>query len=548
MLRMKTIGAAAALLLAMTSSAAVAQSEQGAPPSISAQRLSADIQILSADAYQGRLPGTAGEVKTLDWLRTQYETLGLQPGGPDGQWLQRIELKRFTPVDGAQSASWTDATGETLALVHGQDLVLRAASNDGQADISEAEMVFAGFGIIAPERGWDDYGQIDVRGKVVVVLGGEPDGEAFNGPYQTHYASASYKADEAFRRGAVGVVAAVPFGTGQPQWQSLMQSASARRTLAPGAADLEFTAIISGDVARAWAAAAGVDPRVMATVGGGQFKAMPLTGLTLSVGTQESIDTLVTHNLIARLPGTDRPNETVIYSAHWDHVGVDPAHAVEGDAIFNGAWDNASGTAAIVELARTFAQGPRPGRSIVFAHMTAEEMGLLGAYAYTADPIYPLETTVADINIDMLPLSGPTRDLPIFGLGQNELEDRLQALAAPLGRQVTDDGQPEQNFFYRSDHLPFARAGVPTLMPWHGVDWVEGGREAGVPASRAMYAARYHQPSDEWSADWDLRSAVENLQLLHRLGLELANGRDWPEWKAASEFGQVRARSSRARR
>jgi len=180
--------------------------------------------------------------------------------------------------------------------------------------------------------------------------------------------------------------------------------------------------------------------------------------------------------------------------------------------------------------------------------MAAEEMGLLGAYAYVADPVYPLETTVADINIDMLPLSGPTRDVPIFGTGQNSLEDDLQALAEQEGRYVSDDGQPEQNFYYRSDHFPFARAGVPALMPWHGVDWVEGGREAGLAAWKAKFGSDYHRPSDEWSADWDLRSAVENLTLLYRLGLDLANGDEWPSWKPTSEFGQVRDRSAAARR
>ena len=198
-------------------------------------------------------------------------------------------------------------------------------------------------------------------------------------------------------------------------------------------------------------------------------------------------------------------------------------------------------------MARQLSQAPRPERSIVFAHMAAEEMGLMGAYGYAADPVYPLETTVADINIDMLPLSGPTKDIPIFGKGQNDLEDRLQALAEPLGRYVSDDSMPEQGFYYRSDHFPFARAGVPAIMPWHGWDWVDGGKEAGEAAWRAKFGADYHKPSDEWSPDLNFTSAVENLTLLYHLGLDLANSEDWPGWKPTSEFAQVRARTDAAR-
>ncbi len=513
----------------------------------SAARISDDIRTISADAFQGRYPGTEGERMTLAWLQAQYEAMGLQPGGPDGQWLQPVELKRFTPVAGA-TASWSGPDGVVHPLTVGTDIVLRAVTNDGRASIQNAGVVFAGYGITAPERNWDDYGSLDVRGKVVVVMGGEPDGDLFNGAYATNYQSGAYKADEAFRRGAVGVITLVAQPAASPAWQGAVRGNSRTRTLTPGAADLEFSGAINHDAAQAWAAAAGLTMDSFASAATGQFKAMDLTGVTLSVDVSETIDTLTTHNLLARIPGTEHPDETIIYSAHWDHVGGEAQHpGVEGDKIWNGAWDNASGTVGVVEMARQLSQAPRPKRSIVFAHMAAEEMGLLGAYAYAANPVYPLETTVADINIDMLPLSGPTRDIPIFGKGQNDLEDRLQALAQPLGRYVSDDGMPEQGFYYRSDHFPFARMGVPAIMPWHGWDWVEGGREVGEAAWRARFAADYHKPSDEWSADLDFTSAVENLTLLYRLGLDLANSSDWPGWKPTSEFGQVRARSDAAR-
>ena len=541
MFRAFTSGVAAAALL-FASGAALAQD-------FSAERISSDIRTISADAYQGRYPGTEGERMTLAWLQAQYEAMGLQPGGPDGQWLQPVHLKRFTPVEGAASASWTGPDGVSHPLTIGTDATLRAVSNDGQAAIRNAPLVFAGYGITAPERNWDDYGDVDVRGKVVIVMSGEPEGELFNGAYSTNYQSGAYKADEAFRRGAVGIVTLVAEPASSATWQRAARFSGRTRTLTPGAADLEFSMAVNHDVAQQWAAAAGLDISTLADIGSGAFKAVPLNGVTLSAETRETSETLVTHNLLARIPGTERPDETIIYSAHWDHVGGEAQHpnTPGDDKIFNGAWDNASGTVGVVEMARQLSQAPRPERSIVFAHMAAEEMGLMGAYGYAANPVYPLETTVADINIDMLPLSGPTKDIPIFGKGQNDLEDRLQALAEPLGRYVTDDSMPEQGFYYRSDHFPFARMGVPAIMPWHGWDWVDGGKEAGEAAWKAKFGADYHKPSDEWSPDLDFTSAVENLTLLYHLGLELANSEDWPGWKPTSEFAQVRGRSDAAR-
>ena len=513
---------------------------------VSGQRLSDGIREISGDAYQGRYPGTEGERMTLAWLQAQYEEMGLEPGGPNGQWTQAVELKRYAPVAGASSASWTGPDGVQHPLVVGTDIVIRAVSNDGRVSIAGAPVVFAGHGIYAPERNWDDYGDLDVRGKVVVVVPGEPDGDLFNGEYATTYQSSAYKADEAFRRGAVGVIT---LWADANTWQRAAQGGNRQRALTPGAADLEFSAVVNHEAAMAMAAAAGMGMDSFGDIASGQFKARELTGVTMSVAAEETIDSFTTHNLLARITGTERPNETIIYSAHWDHVGGEAQHpdAPGDDKIWNGAWDNASGTVGVVEVARQFAAAPRPERTVVFAHMAAEEMGLLGSYGYAADPVYPLETTVADINIDMLPLSAPTRDLAIFGKGQNDLEDRLEVLAQAEGRYVTDDREPEQGYYYRSDHFPFARAGVPALMPWHGVDLVEGGVAVGQPAYTAKFTADYHEASDEWSAELDFRSAVENLNLLVQLGSQLANGEDWPTWKPTSEFALVRARSDAAR-
>jgi len=535
------MGGVAAAAILFAAGAASAQN-------FSADRISSDIRTISDDSFQGRYPGTEGERMTLAWLQAQYEAMGLQPGGPDGQWLQPVVLKRFTPARPAV-ASWTGPDGQSHVLNAGADILLRAATNDGRASVQGAGLVFAGYGISAPERQWDDYGDIDVRGKVVIVVSGEPDGERFNGDYATTYQSGAYKADEAVRRGAVGVITLVPLQAADANWTRAAQGNERRRTLTPGAADTEFSGAVNMTTALALAQAAGLDLAALAaTVESGQFKAVALSGVTLSVDVEETIDTLTTHNLLARIEGTERPNETIVYSAHWDHVGGAEQHPGRtGDVIYNGAWDNASGTVGVVEMARQLSQAPRPKRTIVFAHMAAEEMGLLGAYAYTADPVYPLETTVADINIDMLPLSAPTRDIAIFGKGQNDLEDRLEVLAEAEGRYVTDDREPDQGYYYRSDHFPFARAGVPALMPWHGVDLDEGGVAVGLPAYQAKFRADYHKPSDEWSAELDFSSAAENLTLLYRLGLDLANSNDWPGWKPTSEFGQVRARTDAAR-
>ena len=536
------IGGVAAAAMLLSAGAASAQD-------FSAQRLSDGIRHISSDAFQGRYPATEGERMTLDWLQAQYEEMGLQPGGPNGQWLQHIEMKRYTPVEGAARAAWTGPDGVVHALTPGTDIVLRSATNDGRSDVRDAELVFAGYGITAPERNWDDYGGVDVRGKVVIVLAGEPEGDLFNGQYNTYYSSVARKADEAFERGAVGLLVLVMGADPEAAWRGASRGAASPRLSAPGAADLEFSGSINHSLGGAWAAAAGLDPSALSDASSGRFRAVPVTGVRLSVQTNERITTIVTHNLLAKIEGTTEPDEVLVFSAHWDHVGTasnHPGHRGE-DTIYNGAWDNASGTIGVVEMARQFAAAPRPRRTVVFAHMAAEEMGLMGAYAYTADPVYPLETTVADINIDMLPLSGSTRDLPIFGKGQNDLEDRLQAILEPLGRYVSDDGQPEQGFYYRSDHFPYARMGVPALMPWHGVDWVEGGKEAGWAAWRAKFAADYHKPSDEWSEELDFTSAVENLTVLYRLGQDLANSDDWPQWKPTSEFGAIRARSDDAR-
>lgn len=544
--RAYALAAVSAVLMAGCAAVASPPAVRPAPATFSAERLSEHIRVLAQDSFAGRRPATEGEAPTLAYLQAYYEELGLEPGGPDGQWLQPVDLRRYTP-ERAPVAAWRGPDGVERPVAAADGLLLRADLNDGRAAVAAAPVVFAGYGVSAPERGWDDYGGLDVRGKVVVVADGEPAGERFNGDFPTLYDGDDYKAAEAFRRGAVGLVVLGPADAAA--WSRRAAAAGRPSTIAPGRDHIEFTGEVSRALAGEWLAAGGLDlDALLATLDSGDFRAVELPGVRLAVDVAEQVETVRTYNLLARIPGTERPGETVIYSAHWDHVGSRDEPDANGDTVYNGAWDNASGTAGVLELARVLAAGPAPERSIVFAHMAAEEMGLLGAFWYASHPVWPLETTVADLNIDMLPLSAPTRDVPIFGLGQNTLEDELRVLAEVEGRYLSDDGQPEQGFYYRSDHFPFALAGVPALMPWHGVDLDEGGREVGLPAYRAQFRTYYHQRADEWRPDLDFRSALENLELLRRLGADLADSERWPEWKAGSEFAATRAASAEARR
>lgn len=540
---MKMIQQGAAALAMLLAAAVGPASAQDA--AISAERLSEHVRILSDDSYQGRQPATEGERLTLAYLQAQYEAMGLEPGGPDGQWLQPVELTTYRFASGGLTAM---IGGQTTDLTASGAALVRASYGDGQADIQNAPVVFAGYGIHAPERGWDDYGDVDVRGAVVVVMYGEPEGDRFNGDFPTLYSLDLYKTEEAFRRGAAAVLTVLPLSSTDSNWAPIMQQLGGEVTSVVGVENIDATGTIALDVLVDWMLAAGIDPQVVFPAAeGGTFQAQALNGIRVSLTASEEVETMQTFNLLARIPGTEAPDETIIISAHWDHVGIRDTPDATGDTIYNGAWDNASGTAGVLELARTLSAGGPYDRSIVFAHMAAEEMGLLGAYYYGEHPVYPLETTVADLNIDMLPLSPPTRDVAIFGFGQNSLEEALGALAAEQGRVVTDDGRPEEGFYYRSDHFPFALAGVPALMPWHGVDWDEGGRDAGLPAYQRQWSTYYHRRADEWSPELDWRSAVENLELMRRLAVQLADGDDWPTWSEQSEFRATREASASAR-
>ncbi|KJV42681.1 peptidase M28 [Brevundimonas sp. KM4] len=507
-----------------------------ATPQFSAQRLSDHIKYLASDELEGRFPGLIGERLTLAYLQAQYEAMGLEPGGRDGSWLQPVDLVRFTP-ERAPTAAWTGADGVSHPLVSGTDITLRAGSAEPVVTAS-APLVFAGYGISGPT--WDDYGNADLTGKVVVILRGQP---TVMGEDPNFYGSTTHKTQEALKRGAVGVI------TLQDQdnrWRRAVGGATRPQMTIKGAQDPRFSGSINMATATAIGGAsleAAVERAKTTGLGG----AIDL-GVRLSVDIAETTEVIHSNNLLAKIPGTERPDEYVFYSAHWDHVGKARTPNAEGDDIFNGAWDNASGTAGLIEMARAFKAGPAPKRTVVFLHVTAEEQGLLGSEAYAAEPVYPLAKTAADINIDMLPFTPATRDVAVFGVGKSELEDILGRFAAVQGRVVTGDGYPEEGFYYRSDHFNFAAGGVPALMPWTGRDFVEGGIEAGKPYYEGAMAKYYHKLTDEWRADYDFTAALQNLDLLYRLGLTVADSESWPAWKPTAEFHAIRDRTADQRR
>lgn len=521
-----------------------AAAARGADDPALASRLSEHIRVLAADDFEGRRPGTEGERRTLAYLQAQYEALGLQPGGPDGQWTQEVTLSRFAPV--SRSAQWTGPWGVVRTLSPNPDILVRALTS-GVAEVQDVPVVFAGYGVVAPERGWDDYDGIDVRGKLVLVAVGEPAFQPLGENINTTYNTARYKEAEAFRRGAAGVLLIIPAGRADPMWvnraayQTISLNVMARDT------GLGLSGQINRDEVADMMAAAGLDPESVFSAALSEFTAVELSGVRFSASVSETRTTRTTSNFIARLPGASRPDETVMLLAHWDHLGRARTSNAAGDDIFNGAWDNASGTGALVEMARTLSTGPAMDRSVVFLHTTAEESGMIGSQWYAEHPVYPLGTTAAAINVDMLPLTPRTRDVQVVGLGRSTVEDELAALASAQGRYLRGESEPGQGFYQRTDHFSFAEQGVPAISLKGGDDLVEGGKPAGEALQESLSNAYYHNLDDEWRADYVFDAALENFALYLGLVRRLAQSGHWPEWKSAAEFGQHRVGSRAAR-
>jgi Zn-dependent M28 family amino/carboxypeptidase len=549
---MRAIISAAALALAAASAVQAAE--------IEAARISRHTEVLASDAFEGRGPATPGEEKTVAYLIEQFRAAGLSPGGDPGAggargWTQAVPLARFENKADPKLTVRTP-TGEA-AWKQGEDVAIRAAQTGQTAvDFKDAPVVFAGYGVTAPERGWDDFKGVDVKGKVILVLVNDPDFETGQGPFggkaMTWYGRWPYKYEEAAKRGAVGALIIHETAPASYGWATVKNSNVIPVFDIVRSDPTRFHPPLEGwiqrDVAAALMKAGGLDLETLKTQAQGRdFKPAELKGVTLSAEMSVDAQQIVSKNVVALLPGAAKPDETVIYTAHWDHLGIGPADA-NGDAIYNGALDNASGTAALLELGRVIAAGPKPRRSVVFLAVTAEEKGLLGSEYYAANPLYPLGKTVANINMDGLPLAGPARNVGEIGLGNGDIDKWLAQAAARHKLTVTGDPRPEAGTFYRSDHFSLAKRGVPALYAKGGEDLVKGGLEAGRAASADYNTKRYHQPDDEWSAGWDLSGAVLYVQLLREVGEALANSSDWPQWSPTAEFKAERDKTADQRK
>jgi Zn-dependent M28 family amino/carboxypeptidase len=530
------------------------------PLGIQAERLSDIVKVLASDEFEGRAPGGAGEDKTVSFLISQFKALGLKPGGENNGWTQAVPLVR-TQLQEPAPMSFT-VNGKAMPLVQGTDAALETSRDGASIDITGAPVVFVGFGANAPERQWDDYGDIDLTGKVAVFLVNDPDFAAepdepvagrFGDRRMTYYGRWMYKYEEAERRGALAAIVIHEDEAAGYGWGVASSAPGENFSVVRGrdaGQPLALQGWLHNDAATQLFANAGLDLdqlRVDARQPG--FTAFELKAVRFDAQLRVVAETMQSQNVLALLPGAQHAQETLMISAHWDAYGQG-APDEQGRTVRPGANDDALGTAGVLELARVLKAGPPLQRSVVFALWTAEESGLLGSAYYAANPIYPLETTVANFTLDILQTAGPARDVILVGEGQSDLEADLARAAATQGRVLTPENLPENGLFFRADHFTMARAGVPVLLIMGiagGSDLVEGGRAAG-DAWIADYVGRcYHQTCDAWSPDWDLRGAVMDIELFHTLTRELGDSRRWPRWKETSEFRAVRQHSAASR-
>ncbi|HJW05666.1 MAG TPA: M28 family metallopeptidase [Rhodanobacter sp.] len=547
------------LLLSALVMAACAAAQAADTPSFSTERLSAEVKTLSSDAFEGRGPATPGEEKTIDYVVAQMQAAGLQPGGDlkDGKrgWTQAVPLQRSQIV--GTPVLKLSLGGKQETLTQGEQIAVRAPMDGSTAvAIENAPLVFVGYGVKAPERQWDDFKGVDLHGKIAVVLVNDPDFETghgdFGGKAMTYYGRWTYKYEEAARQGALGLLIVHETAPASYGWATVKNSnTNAMFDIVrdqPATVHPQLEGWIQRDLAVRMFKQAGLDFDALKQQAQTRaFKPVTLKGESLSANFKVDSQVITSHNIVGRVEGSKRPDETVIYSAHWDHLGVGAPDA-KGDRIYNGAVDNATGTAALIEMGRAFAQGPKPERSVVFLNVTAEEKGLLGSEYYAANPLYPLATTVGVLNMDALDPHGPARNFTISGSAKLGLLDDLVAAAKQYGMSYTADPKPEAGYFFRSDHFSFAKRGVPAVSFGSGNDWVDGGIKAGKAAEDDYTAKRYHQPGDEWQASWTFTGMARDLQLLYAVGNQLANSEQWPDWSKDSEFRATRDASAAERK
>jgi Zn-dependent M28 family amino/carboxypeptidase len=532
-----------------------------APPAhVDVQRMSEITRVLASDEFQGRAPGTPGEERTIPYLVEQFKAAGLEPAGENGGWTQTVPMIRTqlkSPVNVAVSQA-----GQKVPLTFPDDIYLGTVRPVDRVKIANAPMVFVGYGVTAPERGWDDFKGVDLHGKVVVMLVNDPDFEAapgepvagkFGGKTMTYYGRWTYKYEEAARRGAIAALVVHETDAAGYPWTVVKSPAGESYAIALPA-EAPQPVLLQGWIQRDAAAAllkrAGYDyDKVKREARTAAFRPIDLKA-TLSADIPVTLAHITSHNVIGKLTGTTYPNETVSYGGHWDAYGIGPPDA-HGRTIRPGAADDALGLAAMLEDARLFASGPRPQRTLVFAAWTGEERGLLGSEYYAQHPLFPMETMVANLTFDTLQWNGAVKDAVLVGRGQSsDMETLFAAAAKAQGRYVTPENHPERGLFYRADHFSFAKRGVPVLLDMAlagAYDMKNGGRVAGEKWLSDFTATCYHQTCDSWSPTWNLEGAAQEAELFYAIGARLANSRDWPQWSPSSEFAKVRAQSAAAR-
>jgi len=516
--------------------------------SITSEAMLASIRALASDQFEGRAPGTPGEDSTVAYLTAQFTALGLAPGNPDGSYVQGVELIGYT----GSSTATVRAGGSPLAMRPNEDFVAVSRHDTSEVNVVDSEIVFVGYGVEAPEYGWDDYKGVDVRGKTVLIMVGDPpirmasdstqlDSTMFRGKAMTYYGRWTYKYEKLSEKGAAAAIIIHQTGPAGYPWEVVSGSWGQENLDIPGpnaASRVPVEGWITEAKARELFLASGRDfDGVAHHATTKAFTPIPLVGATASWRVKNTIRRIQSRNVIAKLEGSDPvlKDEYILYSAHWDHFGKNPS--LQGDQIMNGALDNASGVAQMLEIAKAFTKlATRPKRSVLFLAVTAEEAGLLGAKYYATHPLYPLERTLANINIDGANQWGRTSDVVVVGLGNSTLDEVLDSVVTASGRTIVADPESEKGFFYRSDHFEFAKEGVPALYADAGVNYV--GKPAGWGLQkRAEYTANdYHKPTDEVKPDWDLSGAVEDGQMLLEVGYRVAQSSVWPKWKPGTEF------------
>ncbi|HEY8604305.1 M28 family metallopeptidase [Tsuneonella suprasediminis] len=539
---------------AVAVAAAPAPTVQNSAPQADPARMDAIIRTLASDEFEGRAPGTHGETKTIAYLVEQFRKLGLEPGAPNGAWTTEVPLLH-TKLDTGVPLQLATGQG-AMALRQGEDVYISTQRNVDRAVVDNAPLVFVGYGVTAPEKGWDDFKGADLKGKIAVFLVNDPDfglaedapnAGLFGGQAMTYYGRWTYKFEEAVRQGAIGALIVHDTPAAGYGWNTIVSPGGENYDLVQGPdgeGRLMIQGWLSGDAAQRVFAAAGLDlAKQVAAARSRNFKPVPLVGARLSANVPVSSETVQSHNVIAKITGATRPAETISYGAHWDAYGIGATADGRGKTIRAGALDDASGIAAMMEVARMFKSGTPPQRTILFGIWTAEERGLLGSEHFVASNLYPADKMVADITFDTLQPNGKARDFVLIGKGQSTLEDYLAKAAAAQGRTITPDARPERGLFYRADHFSFAKRGVPSLIVMAlggGVDLVNGGRAAGDKWVSDFTANCYHQPCDDWKADWDLSGAAQDADLGYAIGRELADSDAWPKWKPGSEFAGKR--------